>query len=167
MTEETDTEEVTVAMVQEGGPQIVSHQTLGIHEAHDQVVEIEPNPDLITVSATQKPEDVVKELMSEEKKQELMARLQALKSSLNLLEQQKQQFAETQTQEREEEEEELKVDGEILFNRVELLTKLNADLRANISTFTQSDRYDAFRESLELLAKSNKIYDKILQQLLK
>lgn len=159
MTEETDTEEVTVAVVQEGGPQVVSHQTLGIHQAHDE---------LITVSATQKPEDVVKELMSEEKKQELMARLQALKSSLDILEQQKQRLGEAEAQpQAEQEEPDLKIDGEILFNRVELLTKLNADLRANISTFTQSDRYDAFRESLELLAKSNKVYDKILQQLLK
>lgn len=145
-----ETEEVTAAV--EPGPQLVAHQTLGTHQV-----------ETVTVTATERAEDVVTALMSEEKKQELMARLQSLKSALDVLEEKKKLLDPPKEV---VEEPKVKLSGNQMFNRVELLAAINQDLRANITAFANSDRYDAFREALEILSKSNKIYDDIISQIL-
>ena len=151
-----ETEEAEVVL--SDGPQMVTHQILGIHQAHDAIV------NEAIVSSTEPAEAVLKEFMTEEKKQELINRLQTLKAALDVIESKKQQLTEQSVTEVAEEVKP-KMTGEQMFNRAELLTIINADVRANISNFINSDRYDAFKDAVEILARSNQIYKKMLDQL--
>lgn len=118
----------------------------------------------VIVSSTQPAELVVKEFMTEEKKQELMNRLQGLRETLNKVEKQKVLLEGLKDQQDEHEDE---LDGERIFNRVQLLSMINEDLRKSMIFYRESWDTDSCEECSDTLMRSIKIYNDILDQLIK
>jgi hypothetical protein len=125
--------------------------------------------------STEPAEDVLKEYMTEEKRQALLVKLQGLKANLDQLEAAKNKMAQPEHEidlfdedyeDGEESEEEL--NGEALFNRVELISLITTDLRNNMqATGNFSNSGYAYASAIAALNKATQIYNDILDLLIK
>lgn len=135
----------------------------------------------IIVSSTEPAEEVLKEYLTEEKRQALLAKLQALKVNLDHLESAKNKMAQPEHEidlfdegyEDGEKSESLEgfeeeLNGEALFNRVELISLITTDLRNNIQvTGNIHDSGYAYDSAVAALNKATQIYNDILDLLIK
>jgi uncharacterized coiled-coil DUF342 family protein len=114
-----------------------------------------------THTSTLPPEQILSELISTEKRAELIERLNKLKSTLNQVED---RMAE---QNRGEEQKRMAV--EELNRRIDILQRLAAETRANIQTLVQVSNPDLYYQPLTSMVKNldkvNKAYGLILDGL--